>query len=94
MGLRNRGPYAPQRQPVTIDYAKMMEESDRARAQVAVVEEQVRANRFEERMDLDPISQLVKRCHVIELRQDAFEQKVTVLGEQVQTIIDMLRENK
>jgi hypothetical protein len=91
---RNRNPYAPQRQGAGIDWNAQFAASAAARAQVAAVEEEVRQAQIEAKIDENPLSQLVKRCHTIDLRQDAFDKRLGRIEEQVQTIIDVLRESR
>lgn len=93
MGLRNRGPYAPVRRPAPmIDFAAHEREAAAARANIAAVEAEARAGMAERRLDADPIAQLIQRCYAIEQRQDGFAQTLERLAEQVQTIIELMKD--
>ena len=93
MGLRRRGPYAPARQQPAVDWAALERARDAVVAEQARVEEEARRAAQEFKGETDPVFQLVKRCHAIDLRQDAFEKRLEGLEEQMQTIINMLRED-
>lgn len=91
---RNRGPYAPQRQGAGIDWAAEQAASNRMRAEIARVDDAARQAAAEFKADENPLNQLVKRCHAIDLVQEAFDKRLGRLEEQAQTIIDVLRERQ
>jgi hypothetical protein len=72
---RNRSPYAPQREPVQIDWQKQLEESDRARAEEARAQQAAIDAAAEFHTPKDPVMQLIERVHAVEQRVAALESK-------------------
>jgi hypothetical protein len=74
---RNRSVYAPRREPVQVDWTKQLEESDRARAEEARVQQAALDNAAEFHHPTDPLMQLVERLYALEQRVEALESKGT-----------------
>jgi hypothetical protein len=72
MALRKkRSPYAPRRQPATIDLAAEQAAVDRNRAEVVRVDELARTSMVQDRQRADPLNQLVERAHRTDQAIDA-----------------------
>jgi hypothetical protein len=88
MPLLRKGPYAPRRQTVRIDWAKERAAADQARREEAAAQEAALRSIREFHADGDPWSQIVKRCQGIEDQFTALRRVVERQGAQIDTLID------
>jgi hypothetical protein len=85
-----RGPYAPRRQPVAINWNREQAAVTALRRQVIEVEERALEDLRRAREEADPLAQLVKRCHGIEQAVNGLKAIVQQQNEQIATIIENL----
>jgi hypothetical protein len=63
---RNRSVYAPRREPAQVDWQKQLQESDRARAEEARVQQAALDAAAEFHSPKDPLMQLIERVFALE----------------------------
>ena len=71
MGILKRTPYAPRRQPASVNWEREQAAVDRNRAEVVRVDELARASLVQDRLNTDPVNQLVGRAHRTDQAIDA-----------------------
>lgn len=86
----NRGPYAPRRQTVPIDWEAMRVESDRIRAEEGRIADEWHDAQAAAAVERDPIAQLVRRAHAGEQQVEALSAQVAALAAQVQALANAM----